>query len=44
VAAGVVAALDEAPVLASRGLERARAFTWERSAALHDEVYAELGG
>jgi glycosyltransferase involved in cell wall biosynthesis len=44
IASGVLSALAEAPTLAARGLERARAFTWERTASLHDEVYAELEG
>jgi hypothetical protein len=26
----------------TRGLERAREFTWEKTAAAHDDVYAEL--
>jgi len=29
--------------LSRRGIERARAFRWERSAALHVEVYREAG-
>jgi glycosyltransferase involved in cell wall biosynthesis len=44
VARGIVAAMDDGPALAAGGLERARAFTWERCAAGHDEVYGELGG
>ena len=42
IAAGILAALADAPALAVRGLERASEFTWERTAALHDDVYAEL--
>jgi glycosyltransferase involved in cell wall biosynthesis len=44
IAAGILAALSDAPALAARGLERAQALTWERTAALHDDVYAELVG
>ncbi len=36
-------ALAEAPARAALGIERARAFTWERAAGLHDAVYRELG-
>jgi glycosyltransferase involved in cell wall biosynthesis len=43
IAAGILAALADPETLRARGLERAAAFTWERCAALHDEVYAELG-
>lgn len=35
--------LDDGPALVVRGIERAREFTWERAARLHDEVYDELG-
>ncbi len=41
-AEGIRRALDEGSSLAGRGLGRAAAFTWERSARLHDEVYGEL--
>jgi glycosyltransferase involved in cell wall biosynthesis len=34
---------DPAPYVA-RGLERARAFTWDACARAHDAVYRELGG
>jgi glycosyltransferase involved in cell wall biosynthesis len=42
-AEGILRALAEAEALSERGLARAREFSWERSARLHDEVYAELG-
>jgi glycosyltransferase involved in cell wall biosynthesis len=42
IATGTLAALADAETLRGRGLDRAAAFTWERAAALHDEVYAEL--
>jgi glycosyltransferase involved in cell wall biosynthesis len=41
-AEAILRALDDAPSLAARGLERARAFTWEASARLHDAVYGRL--
>jgi glycosyltransferase involved in cell wall biosynthesis len=44
IAAGILAALADAQALAVRGLERARAFTWERTAGLHEAVYRELAG
>ena len=31
-----------AGAVAARGLERARAFTWERTARAHEDVYREL--
>jgi glycosyltransferase involved in cell wall biosynthesis len=34
--------LDDPEPWRARGLERVRAFTWERTAAAHDDVYAEL--
>lgn len=40
--AGIREALDASAELSRRGLERARGFTWERVARLHDAVYAEL--
>src|SRR5262249_6153734 len=42
IAAGILAALADTPALAARGLERASAFTWRRTADLHDDVYREL--
>jgi glycosyltransferase involved in cell wall biosynthesis len=42
IAAGILAALADAPALSARGVERGHDFTWERAAALHDDVYAEL--
>jgi glycosyltransferase involved in cell wall biosynthesis len=34
--------LDDPATWRSRGLERAKEFTWERTARAHDEVYAEV--
>jgi glycosyltransferase involved in cell wall biosynthesis len=42
IAAGILAALENAAELGARGLERAAQFTWERCAREHDEVYREL--
>jgi glycosyltransferase involved in cell wall biosynthesis len=39
---GIRRVLDEGPSLVERGLARAAEFTWERAAALHDEVYGAL--
>jgi glycosyltransferase involved in cell wall biosynthesis len=39
---GIRRVLDDGPTLSERGLARAGAFTWERAARLHDEVYGEL--
>jgi glycosyltransferase involved in cell wall biosynthesis len=41
-AAGIREVLDQGATRVPRGLARARAFTWERAAALHDAVYGEL--
>ena len=42
VAEGISGALADGASLSARGIERARGFTWERAAVLHDEVYEEL--
>ena len=42
VAGAVLEVLADAASLAARGIERAREFTWERAAGLHDEVYREI--
>ncbi|MBM3677234.1 MAG: glycosyltransferase family 4 protein [Actinobacteria bacterium] len=42
IAAAVAEALAAPEDLAGRGLARARLFTWDRSAASHEEVYASL--
>ena len=34
--------LDDPEPCRARGLERTKEFTWEKTAALHDDVYAEL--
>jgi glycosyltransferase involved in cell wall biosynthesis len=39
IATGIAEALDRAEELASRGPERAAAFTWEATARAHDRVY-----
>jgi glycosyltransferase involved in cell wall biosynthesis len=39
IAAGIGEALDRADELASRGVERAAAFTWDATARAHDRVY-----
>ena len=39
IAAGVVEALDRSSELASAGLTRASAFTWDATARAHDSVY-----
>jgi glycosyltransferase involved in cell wall biosynthesis len=44
IADGVFRALARADELARRGLERARQFTWERSARAHEAVYERLLG
>jgi len=41
-AAAVEAVLDDPEPWRARGLERAKEFTWEKTAADHDDVYAEL--
>jgi glycosyltransferase involved in cell wall biosynthesis len=43
--AAVEEVLDDPEPWRARGLERAKEFTWEKTARAHDEVYAEaLGG
>jgi len=42
--AAVETVLDDPEPWRARGLERAKEFTWEKTAAAHDDVYAELGG
>ena len=42
--AAVESVLEDPEPWRARGLERAREFTWEKTAAAHDDVYAELGG
>jgi glycosyltransferase involved in cell wall biosynthesis len=42
VAAGILRVLDEGPRLVERGLERAGAYSWERCARAHEDVYSEL--
>jgi glycosyltransferase involved in cell wall biosynthesis len=44
IASGVLQALDRADELSARGLERARAFTWEATAEAHERIYASLAG
>ena len=41
-AAAVADVLDDPAAWAEQGLARAAGFTWERSAALHEDVYREL--
>jgi glycosyltransferase involved in cell wall biosynthesis len=36
--------LDDPEPWRARGLERAKEFTWEKTARAHDDVYAEIGG
>jgi glycosyltransferase involved in cell wall biosynthesis len=43
-AAAIADVLDRPAEWASRGLQRAAAFTWEASAADHEAAYRELGG
>ena len=40
--AAVEEVLDDPEPWRARGLERAKEFTWEKTAAAHDDVYAEL--
>jgi glycosyltransferase involved in cell wall biosynthesis len=42
--AAVAEVLDDPETWRARGLERAKEFTWEKTARAHDEVYAELVG
>lgn len=42
IAAAVSAALDHPDELREKGIERARAFTWDRCAREHERVYGEL--
>ena len=44
IVAAVEEVLDDPDEWRRRGLERAAAFTWEKTAQAHDEVYAELAG
>ena len=44
IAAGIEELLTDPAPYVSRGLERARLFTWARSADAHAAVYRELGG
>jgi glycosyltransferase involved in cell wall biosynthesis len=44
IASGVLEALDRAKELSARGLERARTFTWEATAAAHEKIYELLLG
>ena len=43
-AAAVTRALEEAPVLAVRGIEHASRFSWRRTAAVFRDTFAELAG
>ena len=43
IADGIAEALDRADELASRGLRRAAAFTWNATARAHDRVYEAVG-
>jgi glycosyltransferase involved in cell wall biosynthesis len=43
IAAAVLDVLESPEPWSSRGLERARRFSWDETARLHDNVYAELG-
>jgi glycosyltransferase involved in cell wall biosynthesis len=40
--AAVETVLEDPEPWRARGLERAKEFTWEKTAAAHDDVYAEL--
>jgi glycosyltransferase involved in cell wall biosynthesis len=42
--AAVDEVLDDPEPWRARGRERAKEFTWEKTARAHDDVYAELGG
>jgi glycosyltransferase involved in cell wall biosynthesis len=42
IASGIFQALATRDVLAARGLERARGFTWEAAATAHESAYEEL--
>jgi glycosyltransferase involved in cell wall biosynthesis len=42
IAAGVSEALARAPELAARGPRRAAGFTWDATAAAHEDVYRAL--
>jgi glycosyltransferase involved in cell wall biosynthesis len=44
IAAAVEEVLDDPEPWRARGLERAKEFTWEKTAREHDDVYAELEG
>jgi glycosyltransferase involved in cell wall biosynthesis len=42
IASGILEALAQRSTLADRGLEQARSFTWDATAAAHELVYSEL--
>lgn len=44
IAAGVLEAVERRDELRARGLERAAAFTWDRVASDHDDVYVRAAG
>ncbi len=44
IARGIEAALERAPELTARGLERAANFSWSACADVHERVYRDLGG
>ena len=43
IAAAVAAVLDDPEPWRARGMARAAAFTWDRTAAAHEDIYRELG-